>query len=228
MSTTHLLSVSADAKTVKGESQGYLTGILYLAPHKVAGGPSLCPFSSPGCRAVCLYTAGKGALSSVQQARIRKARFFHANIKAFTAQICEDIEALRVEAAKRDLKPAVRLNGTSDVRWEGYGIMQRFPEVQFYDYTKYPASHRTKVPANYHLTYSLSEKPDSLAQAEAWQALGVNTAVVFESELPETFAGRPVIDGDKHDLRFTDPKGCVVGLRAKGKARKAQTAFVHQ
>jgi len=30
----NLLSISADAKTSKGEKMGFLTGILYLAPYK--------------------------------------------------------------------------------------------------------------------------------------------------------------------------------------------------
>jgi len=226
MKSYKLLSVSADAKTIKGEAQGYLTGILYLAPDKLAGGPTLCPFSSEGCRAVCLNTAGRGGFNIVQESRIRKARMFQANIKAFTAQICEDIEALRAQALAKGLKTAVRLNGTSDIRWEGYGIMERFGDVQFYDYTKYPMRYRRNLPVNYHLTYSLSEKPDSMEHAQEWQRAGVNTAVVFRAELPVIFAGRVVIDGDVNDLRFKDPTGCIVGLRAKGKAKKTETKFV--
>jgi hypothetical protein len=44
--------------------------------------------------------------------------------------------------------------------------------------------------------------------------------------MPETYQGLPVYNGDESDLRFTDPKGVVVGLYAKGKAKKDSTGFV--
>jgi hypothetical protein len=118
-----------------------------------------------------------------------------------------------------------RLNGTSDIRWEtvevdGHAnIMELFPTVQFYDYTK--LVNRRALPANYRLTFSLAENND----LAAW-ASGLNVAAVFKGKLPATFMGRPVIDGDETDLRFLDPVGIVVGLKAKGKAKKDQTGFV--
>lgn len=225
-----LLGVGHDAKTVKGEKKGYLTGILYLAPHTIAGGRSMCPFSTAGCRAVCLYTAGRGGFNSVQQARIRKTKWWQTDPSSFLTQLETDIERLVGEGLSRGLTPAVRLNGTSDVAWENTHIMERFPGVQFYDYTKFPSSHRTSLPAaNYHLTFSYSEHPLARLHSEGWFERGVNTAVVFPTaDLPGTFLGRPVIDGDESDLRFTDPKGIVVGLKAKGKARKSDSAFVQQ
>ena len=36
----------------------------------------------------------------------------------------------------------------------------------------------------------------------------------------------PVINGDKTDMRFKDPVGVIVGLKAKGKARKDTSGFV--
>ena len=44
--------------------------------------------------------------------------------------------------------------------------------------------------------------------------------------LPGTWHGFPVIDGDLHDCRFLDPKGVVVGLRAKGGGKGSQSPFV--
>jgi hypothetical protein len=228
-----LLSVGNDAKTIKGQKKGYLTGILYLAPATVAGGRTVCPFSTAGCRRVCLYTAGRGGFNSVQQARIRKTREWQANPTAFIETLKSDVAALEKEAAARDLIPAVRLNGTSDIQWEKHGIMQSFPHIQFYDYTKWPAGKRGMLnnpdwPKNYHLTYSLSEKDNAVTQAVAWKMLGVNTTVVFAGKLlPKRFklteTEWDVIDGDLSDLRFTDPKpngtGIIVGLRSKGKAR---------
>jgi hypothetical protein len=225
-----LLSVGNDAKTIKGQKKGYLTGILYLAPATVAGGRSVCPFSTAGCRRVCLYTAGRGGFNSVQQARIRKTREWQANPFGFIETLKSDIKTLAEEAERRDLIPAVRLNGTSDIEWEKYGIMEAFPYMQFYDYTKWPPGKRTKLPLNYHLTYSLSEKPDAVARACGWKMRGVNTTVVFGGgSLPNKFklteTEWDVIDGDESDLRFLDPKpqpgrGIIVGLRSKGKARK--------
>lgn len=221
------LSVGTDAKTVKGQKYGYLTGILYLAPHTIAGGRTLCPFSTPECRQVCLYTAGRGGFNTVQAARIRKTKVWLETPGLFLAALEADIHALVAKAFRDGLTPAVRLNGTTDIEWEKHGIMQKFPDVQFYDYTKWPANKRLSLPKNYHLTYSYSEKKDAAAQTYSWFLRGVNTAVVFRGGLPLRFVldyptmGRslPVINGDDSDLRFTDPKGVIIGLMTKGKAR---------
>lgn len=232
--TYKLLGVGHDAKTIKGQKQGVLTGILYMAPHTLAGGPSLCPFSTEGCRAVCLYTAGRGAFNNVQQARIRKAKEFQADPAAFVDRLAEDITKLVKDAKSKGMVPAVRLNGTTDIKWEEYGIMQRFPDVQFYDYTKYPPTLRKDLPPNYHLTFSFSEKKVAPAWALGWKARGVNTAVVFNQTLPDGFKFTkeqgyelPVMNGDESDLRFTDAKGVVVGLKTKGSARKAGVGRGH-
>jgi hypothetical protein len=228
------LSVGNDAKTVKGQKKGVLTGILYLAPHTLGGGRSLCPFSTAGCRAVCLYTAGRGAFNNVQQARIRKTQEFLANSTAFCEKLAEDVRSLVKMAAARDMIPAVRLNGTTDIEWEKYGIIQQFPDVQFYDYTKWPPFKRfisVPKPDNYHITFSYSESPHSDSWASMWQRKKVNTAIVFNRSLPDEFVigvtRRKVIDGDESDLRFTDPKGVIVGLKTKGFARKAEVGPGH-
>jgi hypothetical protein len=229
------LSVGSDAKTVKGEKEGYLTGILYLAPAQEAGGRTLCPFSTAGCRAVCLYTAGRGGMKSVRDARVRKTLDFLRDPDAFVVKIKEDIELLIAQAKRKGMTPAVRLNGTTDIEWEKYGIMDKFPDLQFYDYTKWPCGKRMSIPKNYHLTYSFSEKPRATLDAIGWKMRGFNTAVVFAGGLPKTFlvntSDLPVIDGDLSDLRFLDPKGVIVGLKTKGKARgvvDAGTGFVQR
>jgi hypothetical protein len=229
-----LLSVGNDAKTIKGEKKGYLTGILYLAPANVAGSRSVCPFSTAGCRRVCLYTAGRGGFNVVQRARIRKTKEWLEHPKEFLATLEQDIKALIKQAEKRSLIPAVRLNGTSDIQWENYGIMEKFPDLQFYDYTKFPSNRRCGLPKNYHLTYSLSERKNAIEQAIGWKVRGANTAVVFFGALPTTFTldfeiDLQVINGDESDLRFTDPHPCIVGLKVKGKARKDDgDGFVHK
>jgi hypothetical protein len=220
------LSVGNDAKTIKGQIKGYLTGILYLAPATVAGGRTVCPFSTAGCRRVCLYTAGRGGFNIVQQARVKKTLKWLTEPQHFKETLEQDIKALVETARKKGMTPAVRLNGTSDIKWEDEGIMQKFPDVQFYDYTKWPQHRRQNLPPNYHLTYSFSEKRGSGVQAVAWRLRGFNTAMVFRGGLPSMWSLTPytspitVIDGDQSDLRFTDPPKVIVGLKTKGKARK--------
>lgn len=228
------LSVGNDAKTVKGQKKGVLTGILYMAPHTVGGGRTMCPFSTAGCRAVCLYTAGRGGFNSVQEARIRKTQAFQVDPITFVAKLAEDVRELVRVAEKRGMIPAVRLNGTTDIEWEKYGIIQQFPDVQFYDYTKWPPFRRfltVPKPDNYHVTFSYSESPHSQQWASMWQRKGVNTAIVFNQNLPDTFTigrtKRKVINGDESDLRFTDPKGVIVGLKTKGSARRADVGPGH-
>jgi hypothetical protein len=213
------LSVGSDAKTIKGEKKGYLTGILYLAPAQEAGGKTLCPFSTPSCRQVCLFTAGRGAMSNVRDARIRKTKEFMADPKKFVEDLTKDIKGLIAEAAAKGMIPAVRLNGTTDIKWENYNLLYKFPDLQFYDYTKWPPNLRECLPKNYHITFSHSESGSCEERSKEWFNRKVNTAVVFRGELPVTYQGRAVINGDESDLRFTDPVGVIVGLKVKGKAR---------
>lgn len=226
-----------NAKTTKGESLGWLTGILYLAPFNVSG-RNVCPHATPECAALCLYSAGRGAMDSVQQARIAKTKRFHADPKAFVERLDCDIVRARGKAKRQRMKLAVRLNGTSDLPWENLGgerkvsLMERHPDLTFYDYTKNPERmHRYlngELPENYKLTFSRSEKNEDAAVAVT--RLGGNVATVFATPkgdtLPDTYLGAPVIDGDEHDLRFLDPEGVVVGLRAKGKAKTLRSDFV--
>lgn len=165
-------------------------------------------------------------MSSVQNARIRKTKEFFHKREDFFDQLKDDIRSLIKKAEREGYVPSVRLNGTSDLPWEkikvnGETIFESFPDLQFYDYTKVP--NRTSLPDNYHLTFSLSEDNDKEAGAE--MARGINVAAVFR-ELPEKFWGYPVFDGDETDLRFLDPKGHIIGLKAKGTAKHDTSGFV--
>lgn len=235
MSQMKLLT-AGNPKTLKGEKKGYLTFILHLAPADVAGVGNMCPKATAGCKLVCLNTAGRGGMftpeqgtNKVQEARKRKTRWFVQDRKAFLAQLVADIKQAIKYAEKRDLTPVFRLNGTSDLSWEKYGIdngrniFEMFPDYQFYDYTKVLGRKVKQIP-NYHLTFSQAES--NMDDVKKAVKQGMNVATVFRKKLPETYLGRPVIDGDDSDLRFLDPAGVIVGLKAKGKARKDTSGFV--
>jgi hypothetical protein len=219
-----------------------------------------------GCVKACLNTAGRGGIAKggivtqesvklgvrtnkIQECRIRRTRLFLENREEFMALLEADISKLGVEAAKLGLKPAIRLNGTSDIRWEDikFGILgaskepfypnifARFPHIQFYDYTKIPNRRRALEVPNYHLTFSYSARPEFQPYVQkAIETYGdkVNIAVVFAKRadikpflnwraiMPDMLQKMDIIDGDEHDLRFLDPKGVVVGLTAKGQNAK--------
>lgn len=224
-----VLSISADFKTSKGEKYGYLTGILYLAPSDIVGF-NVCPFASEGCRKACLNTAGRGTFNSVKLARILKTLAFLYDKDRFEVTLKRSINALLTKAINKGFKPVIRLNGTSDLRFESVypWLHLSYGEIQFYDYTKYPLSVLTKkpLPDNYHITYSLSEKDSSYSQAIEYLRAGHNVAIVFKDKLPDTYFGFNVVNGDDSDLRFLDPKGSIIGLTAKGKAKKDTSGFV--
>jgi hypothetical protein len=213
-------------KTSKGEKLGILTGILYLAPAKISG-YEVCPMRSAGCTAACLYTAGMGAFSNVQQARIKKTKMFFEQREEFFKLLHKDIKSLIAKAKKENLTPAIRLNGTSDINWVRFKIFEQYPEVQFYDYTKM-LNHLTKDVANYHITFSKNESND--VDCKIALERGYNVAVVFNTKkglsLPPSWNNYPVYDGDDTDVRFYDPDNHVIGLRAKGMAKKDNSGFV--
>ena len=234
---------TGNPKTLKGMAQGYMTYILHLAPADLSG-KEVCPKRTVGCTESCLNLAGRGGMfkrgentNVIQQARIRKTKLFFANRDAFMADLVADIKLAIKQSEKAGLIPAIRLNGTSDLSFEKYGftdagvfyknIMARFPNVQFYDYTKV-LGRKIKDISNYSLTFSAADGNDADVARAIEQ--GYNIATVFGIKktlpMPETFMGLPVFNGDESDLRFLDPKGVVVGLYAKGKAKKDTTGFV--
>jgi hypothetical protein len=225
---SNLLTIE-NAKTTKGEELGYLTGILYLAPYTESvayGGGNLCSMASEGCASACLFTAGRGRFDSVKLARIRKTIYFYRHREQFMNDVRASIKKIIRKAKKLGLIPAIRLNGTSDFPFHKTGIMQEFPDVQFYDYTKVVNRIFEKLPSNYHLTFSRSESNQLNVEKVLNQSL-VNIAAVFNSkDFPTEYFGRKVINGDEHDLRFLDEKNCVVALKAKGKAKKDTSGFV--
>jgi uncharacterized protein YrrD len=228
-----MLLTTQNAKTSKGEDLGYLTGILYMAPADIVEGVNVCKFASKGCKAACLYSAGRGKFSNVQAARKAKTEFFRDNQAAFMTSLVYSIHKVIRQAEKQGLKPCIRLNGTSDISWEeiivqdGKNIFEIFPSIQFYDYTP---NHTRDLALtghwkNYHLTFSRKESRANHIQAERLLSMGVNVAAVYSS-VENAVNKLGAIDGDLHDLRFLDPRGKIVALKAKGEAKKDLTGFV--
>lgn len=236
----NLLACGNNAKTVKGDGSEYLTAIMYLTPWKSAG-VNLCPSAElAACILGCLNKAGRGQMDSVTVGRARKTAWFASDRDGFMAQLVKDLASFERYCVKRGIKPCVRLNGTSDIRWELISVRRgahtlgnifiAFPGIQFYDYTKL-ANRDTerRTPGNYALTFSYSAaNPAYAKQVEIAKAKGMNIAVVFRSAdiIPADFIGMPTFDGDKDDLRFLDPAGVVVALYAKGPAKRDYSGFV--
>jgi len=214
---------TANPKIQKGTKLGYLSFILHLAPSTLSG-KNTCPKATPGCIAACLNTAGRGGMfkkgettNMIQQARIRKTKMYFEQRDLFLATLEADIRKAIKFAEKQGLIPVFRLNGTSDLAVEKWGIIEKFPQVQFYDYTKVLGRKVSHLP-NYHLTFSKADGND----ADVAEALmqGMSVVAVYD-KIPE---GVP--SADETDLRFLDPKGIMLGLKAKGRAKKDYSGFV--
>lgn len=246
-----LLTLS-NPKTDKGSKLGYATAVLHLSPARGAGIvlasgriATVCPKATDGCEAACLNTAGRGGIglttvgdNPIQRARRERTRLYFEQREAFLAKLVDEI-ARHVRRSERiGLVPVVRLNGTSDLRWEtirlaGETIFERFPDLTFYDYTKLP--NRRELPPNYDLTFSLAETERSWREHVLALANGLRVAVVLRGAgdsvhprpFPARWNGRTLVDGDTSDLRFLDPGGVYVGLRAKGRARTDSSGFVY-
>ena len=237
-----LLSVG-NPKVLKGLKQGYNTYILHLAPAKLSGYET-CPKRTIGCTDSCLNLAGRGGMfkkgettNNIQKARIRKTKMFFENRVEFMADLVKDIELAIKQSEKKGLIPVFRLNGTSDLSFEKYEVIRNgklyrnifsaFPDNIFYDYTKVLGRKIQDIP-NYSLTFSAADGNDT----DVFKAItqGYNIAVVFGIKktlpMPDSYLGLPVFNGDESDLRFLDPKQVIVGLYAKGKAKKDVTGFV--
>lgn len=237
--------------------------VMHLAPSTLARDPSdpryakinMCAKATEACKLVCIGETGQLGLKAGHKAMIARTRFFWSERDAFKAALLAEMDRAYGWARRCGKVLAVRLNGTSDWRWEieFSELLKRYrpSEVVFYDYTALPGRFDRHLPPNYKLTFSRKEnnEPDALALLER----GVNVAVVFDSRakregkwvadpLPAHWRGYRVIDGDVHDLRFLDDlqkqpgeKGLVIGLRFKqvqtghGREKKAfaiQRGFV--
>lgn len=228
-----------DGKAVKAQTaaKGWLNAINYMAPAATAGVGNLCPHASAGCKALCLGEwsgqAGmrlEGQDNSVTLSRKAKAVYFMRDRKAFMAEAEMHIGRALARATSEGRRLCVRMNGSTDIAFERSGLMEKFPTVQFTDYTKSLARMMRfcagGMPANYHLTFSRSEDNEEACKAVLRE--GGNVAVVGDGERPKTLWGFRTVDGDKHDLRHLDRvRGAVVWLSPKGnKAKRDASGFV--
>jgi hypothetical protein len=246
------INAGRDAKTSKGNGGDFITAIMYLKPAFSSGLVNVCPMAvTARCEAGCLNTAGRGQMNNVQSARQRKTERYATARKQFLADLVADIERFCRYCAKHGLRPAIRLNGTSDIQWEiGHqvtrdgtvfdSVFHAFPDVQFYDYTKITKRVYRGLPANYRLVLSYSEANLAYAESvvQAARDTGANVAVVYRTkalrdsliargeDAGNRFPYKTVIDGDSDDMRFLDPQGVIVGLYAKGRAKTDESGFV--
>lgn len=217
----------SNAKTKKNVRE---TLILYLSPAKQnSKGINLCPKASLGCLMACLYTAGHGKFTNTQNARMNRTEYYLADRFLFLEQIASEINK---KAKKTNGELAIRLNGTSDVKLvEMITSMYEIAEnVVFYDYTKIPTKTGDKVLPSGHrymVCFSRSEDNEQIA-LEILQNGGV-VSMVFANELPSEYKGYKVIDGDdRDDLMLDCQTSTIIGLKAKGDAKKDKSGFVIQ
>lgn len=225
--------LSSSAKAEKTERQGILNRVLFLTSGV------FCPAATDNCRRLCLgHTSGRMTMESAARARDKRTAFYLAHQDEFLSRLKWELRVVRAEANQRDMLAGVRLNGSSDIPWEllHRDVLEAFPDINFYDYTKLAPRYEgflqqrttrgASWPENYHLCFSLSEGADAQSQAERFLSDGGTVAAVFWPKVPADWNGFRVVDGDKHDARFLDPKGVVVGLHAKGTARDDESGFV--
>lgn len=230
---SYLGSVASSSKIAKGLQYNEMTYILYLAPANQSG-YEVCPMRTAECTEACLTESGHNRIdvkkNAINKARIAKTKLFFENREFFMGWLVTEIEKAKADADNKGMRFSVRINGTSDIdittfKLNGVNILQRFPEVMFYDYTKVSKRFRLLDKyANYDLTYSFSghnmfQSMDILSNKKG------RVAMVFEGKvLPIEFMGYKVIDGDAYDMRYLDEQGVIVGLKFKKVRNKIDTA----
>ena len=222
--------ISSSSKTDKSGKVGVYSRVLYLTSGV------FCASASESCLKLCLgHTSGRMTMLQSANARDRRTALYLEDQEHFMNLLRCDLQSLQEDAKAAGMIPAMRLNGCSDIPWERlHGeLFESFPTIRFYDYTKIAPRYRHYLegrtgnrpfPKNYHLCFSLSEK--NREHAEAFLEAGGTVAVVFWPTTPRRWNQLEVINADAHDARFLDPKGCIVGLSAKGIARDDLSGFV--
>lgn len=224
---TLLSKGTSNAKTIKNPLR---TFILYLAPYRTAvSAYNVCQYATKGCIDACLFTAGMaGVYPSIQLARIAKTKLFIENMTGFLYQLASELTKIN----NQGIKTAIRLNGTSDIDFIKLLFIKckldvfTLKNLKFYDYTKVP--NRLKDYANKPYTITFSRSENNWSNCIDMLTAGINVSVLFDHKkpLPKVYKGYRVVDGDKNDVVMMKHKGVILGLKAKGKARKDETGFV--
>lgn len=230
---SYLGSVNSSSKIAKGLKYNESTYILYLAPAKLSG-YEVCPMRTDECTAACLNESGRNKIdihkNQINKARIKKTKLFFEDREFFMGWLIYEIGKEKANAERKGMRFSVRLNGTSDLdpttfKLDNKNILEWFPDVNFYDYTKISKRFRLleKYP-NYDLTYSFSgyNMMDCITLLKEGKG---RVAMVFEGkQLPTKWSGYNVIDGDAYDMRYLDEENVIVGLKFKKVRNKIDTA----
>lgn len=232
---------ASNPKTLKGIKLGYVTVTLSFAPSNFSG--HMVCYRDKECKDDCIYWQGRGRMHRTQNARIDKTNRYFDNPDKFAREICHELEIIQGNLAEHKLKLACRLNCFSDIRWESkvfesigrHTILQMNPNVQFYDYTKYPWGKRDawkKMPHNYHLTYSYNGTHDDKANCFEVLDNGHNVMVVYTKAHFQNFVtdlalgfdllspwGFKMINAEDTDSRFLDPSPVICVGCEKGKTK---------
>ena len=230
---------------MKSYENGTETYCVYLAPADMSG-YNVCP-NSKHCKELCLNGSGHNKIeilargeekSHINQARIKKTKFFFEHKEEFMELLIQEIQSAKNKAEKDGKAFSVRLNGTSDLNpmlftYMGRNILEIFPNVQFYDYTKVPNHFGVaKRYPNYDITFSFNGY--NWITCENYLKSGGKVAVVFDGKLPTEFKGYRVIDANEYDMRYIDPKSTIMGLTyhrvgrdyVNGKYHRPESKFV--
>jgi hypothetical protein len=219
---TYLGATNKSVKHLKAVKYGELTYALYLAPANTSG-YEVCPGRTKECTRFCLNQSGMNTMAQdvrgehINDSRITKTRLFFEEREFFMKWLIYEIRAAQRKADRMTYKFSVRLNNTSDISpldfvLDGKNILEIFPDIQFYEYTKVPARVQLmKTYKNYDVTFSYTGY--NLTECQKMLLNKIRVAVVFKI-VPDTFWGYPVIDGDLNDLRYHN-EAVVIGLRYK-------------
>ena len=230
---SYLGKVNNSTKHEKAYKFDELVYTIYLAPAK-SSGYEVCPMRTPFCTELCLNESGHNRMdiheNKINKSRIKKTKLFFEDRELFMNWMIQEIKVAQRQANEQGQHFSVRLNNTSDISPESFyidvdgtkkNILQLFPDVQFYDYTKVP--NRTtllnKYP-NYDLTFSYDG--NNMFRCLEMLKSNVRVAMVF-NEVPKMFMGFDVIDGDQYDMRYRDRKDVIVGLKFKKVRNKLTT-----
>jgi hypothetical protein len=224
---SYIGQVNNGAKHKKAYKYNELVYTIYFAP-AMCSGYEACPGRTPECTAACLNLSGHNRMdihkNMINNSRVKKTKLFFEEREFTVRWIIQEIASAKWKAKNEGRRFSVRLNNTSDISPEEFyvinrsgqkrNLLQLFPDVQFYDYTK--VASRIELIEKYHnydITYSFNGYNEDLCKGMLRR--NVRVAVVFNGTLPKMHMGYPVINADLYDMRYIDRTDVIVGLHYK-------------